>query len=115
MTKYVVQGSMYSDRNAEFVIQTPIGPFDTFDDADLFMWKMRPVWGDWEIVPLATPHDIADRVGREAAADFIPPAPGDPIPAMGLAELMLRATYAPDKYEKILTIIREELSKDDNT
>ena len=70
-TVFVVDGSLYANDDAVTALEVPIGPFDNMDDANLYMWKMRPIWGNWEIKPLKSPQQIAEVIGRQPAAQFL--------------------------------------------
>lgn len=69
--QWVIEGSLYVDREAKMKILTPIGTFDTREEADDFMWKMRPYFGSYDVVPLYTPLESASHVNRAAAANLI--------------------------------------------
>lgn len=68
---WVITGNIYLDRGAQSVVATPIGPFDSKDDAEMFMWKMKPTWGSWEAEKVLSPKETADRSDRSAAAYFL--------------------------------------------
>lgn len=69
--QYVVEGSLYLDRAALSKLPTPVGPFDSREDADLYMWKMKPLYGSWEIVEIIRPELVAELANRKDAANFL--------------------------------------------
>lgn len=68
---FTIYGDIYANDSGTTPLPSPIGPFDSREDARLFMWKMRPLWGSWEIRPLYTPDELAEVIGRQTATQFL--------------------------------------------
>lgn len=71
VTHWVVQGDIYLDDRAQLRIPTPIGLFESKDEAEMFMWKLRPFYGNWEYAEVHSPFDVSRNVDRPDAGNFL--------------------------------------------
>lgn len=68
---WVIAGDMYLDREARTAVKMPIGPFVSEEEGALYIYKMRPIYGMFEVVPMATPQLAAELSDRKDAANFL--------------------------------------------
>lgn len=68
---WVIAGDMYLDRDAKTVVKLPIGPFETEEQGALYIYKMRPIYGMFEVVPMSSPQLAAELADRKDASNFL--------------------------------------------
>lgn len=54
----IITGHVYRDAYCHQKVPTPLGPFENREDASLFMASLSPLWGSWNVEPLASPASI---------------------------------------------------------